>query len=80
MKWVQSIDNNQKSALGGPRKKHFVLQSCFFYVLPRHTNLMIDKVFNFLMNMLPDLYICPLRKKSAPLLPEGTVQYKHLAA
>ena len=81
MKWVQFINNYQKSTLGGPRKKQFVLQSCFFfYVLPRHTNIMIDKVLNFLMNVLPDVYICPLRKKSAPLLPEGTAQYKHLAA
>ena len=41
---------------------------------------MIDEVFNFLMNVLPDKYICPLKKKSAPLLPEGRVQYKYLAA
>ena len=24
--------------------------------------------------MLPDVYICPLRRKSAPLLPQGTVK------
>ena len=29
------------------------------------------------MNVLPDVYICPLRKKSAPLLPEGTVTVKN---
>ena len=28
----------QKSTLGGPMTKQFVLQSCFFNVLPRHTN------------------------------------------
>ena len=28
----------QKSTLGGPVKKQFVLQSCFFNLLPRHTN------------------------------------------
>ena len=26
------------------------------------------------MNMLPDVYICPLRKKSASLPPYGTVK------
>ena len=30
MKWVQFINNYQKSTLGRPRKKTFVLQSCFF--------------------------------------------------
>ena len=30
MKWAQFINNYQKSTLGGPRKKQFVLQSCFF--------------------------------------------------
>ena len=30
----------------------------------------------FLMNVLPDMYVCPLRKKSAPLLPEGTVKWQ----
>ena len=44
MKWTQFISNYQKSTLGGPRKKQFVLQSCF-YVLPRHTNLIWDKGF-----------------------------------
>ena len=33
----------------------------------------------FLINGLPDVYICSLRKKSAPLLPEGTVKCTHLA-
>ena len=35
----------------------------FFYVTPRHTNIMI-KCSIFLMNLLPHVYICPLRKKS----------------
>ena len=34
---------------------------------------MVDKVFNF-FNILPDVYICPLRKKGAPLLAEWTVK------
>ena len=47
IKCTQFINNYQKSTLGGTRKKQFVLQSCFFfYVLPRHINVMIDKVFN----------------------------------
>ena len=32
------------------------------------------------MNVLPDVYIRSLTKKSAPLLPEGTVKSTHLAA
>ena len=36
---------------------------------------MTDKVFIiFLINVLPDVYICSHRKKSAPLLPEGAVK------
>ena len=45
-KWAQFINNYQKSTLGRPRKKQFVLKSCFFYVLPRHTNKMTDKGFS----------------------------------
>ena len=30
------------------------------------------------MNVLPDIYICPLRKISAPLVPEGIVKCIHL--
>ena len=30
------------------------------------------------MNVLPDVYICPLRKKGAPLLSEKTVKCTHL--
>ena len=33
----------------------------------------------FLMNVLPDMYISPLRKRSALLLPEVTVKCTHLA-
>ena len=46
-------------------KKQFVLQT---------------KSLIFLKNVLPDVHIFSLRKKSAPLLPEGTVKYTHLAA
>ena len=73
MKWDQFINNYQKSTLGGPMMKQFVLH--ILYVLPRHTNIII-----FSMNTLPDVYICSHRKKSAPLLPEGTVKCTHLAA
>ena len=31
----------------------------------------------FLMNVLPNVYICLLRKKSAPTLPEGAVKRTH---
>ena len=34
----------------------------------------------FLMNVLPDVYVCPLRKKGAPYLPERTVKCTHLTA
>ena len=34
----------------------------------------------FLVNVLPDVYICPFRKKSARPLPEGTVKRTHLVA
>ena len=34
----------------------------------------------FLMNVLPDVYICSLRKNSAPLIPEGTVKCTNLVA
>ena len=30
-----------------------------------------------LMNILSDVYICPLRKKNTPLLPDGTVNCTH---
>ena len=31
------------------------------------------------MSMLPDVYICTLRKTNAPILPEGTAKCTHLA-
>ena len=34
----------------------------------------------FFKNVLPVVYICPLRKKNVPLLPEGTVKCAQLAA
>ena len=79
MKWALFINNYQKSTLGGPMMKQFVFQSCLFMI---YWNLLIwqTKGLIFLMNLLPDLYICSLRKKSAPLLPEGTVKCSHLAA
>ena len=38
----------------------------------------MSKGLIFLMNALPDVFICSLRKKSAPL-PEGTLECTHLA-
>ena len=35
---------------------------------------------NTQMNVLPDVYICPLRNKKVPLLPKGAVKYTLLAA
>ena len=61
-------------------EKAVCLAVLFFNVLPRHTNIMRDKGLNLFMNALPDVYICPFRKKSAPLLPEVTVKCIHLAA
>ena len=47
MKWAQFLNNYQKSTLREPRKKQFVLHSCFFmYYLGIYTNIMIDKVFD----------------------------------
>ena len=45
MKWVQFVNNYQKTKLGRPVMKQFVLQSCFC-VLPRHNNIMTVKGFN----------------------------------
>ena len=80
MKWTEFINNYQKSTLGWQRKKQFVLQSCFFMC---YLGILIQwqiKDSIFLMNVLPDVYIYPLRKKSATLLPEGTVTCTHLTA
>ena len=46
MNWAQFIKNYQKSTLGGPISGAICLAVLFFYVLPRHTNLMTDKGFN----------------------------------
>ena len=45
MKWAQRIKNYQKYTLGGPMMKQ-CLAVLFFYVLPRHTNIMTDKGSN----------------------------------
>ena len=34
-----NMSNYQKSTLGGPMREQFVLQSYFFNVLPRYTNI-----------------------------------------
>ena len=81
MKWAQFINNHQKSVLGGPGKKQFVLQPCFFYVLLRHTNVMIDKVFNLFDECAPRcINLSPQEEQGAPLLPERTVKCSILAA
>ena len=46
MNWAQFIKNYQKSTLGGSTGGAICLAILFFYVLPRHTNLMTDKGFN----------------------------------
>ena len=51
----------------------FVFES-FFYALSKYTNIMTDEGLIFLMNVLPDVYISFHKKKSSPLLPEGTVK------
>ena len=42
--------------------------------------MIIDEGLSLFESVLPDVYICPLRKKSASPLPEGTVKCTHLAA
>ena len=59
--------------------KQFVL-ILVFYVLTTHINIMTDILFNFLMNVLPYVYVCSLRKKSGPLLPEARVKCIYLEA
>ena len=81
MKWAQFINNYQKSTLGGPRKKQFVLQSCFFFVLPRHTNTMIDKVFNLFDECASKcVNLSPQEEQVPPLLPEVKVKCSLMAA
>ena len=47
MKWVQFINNYQKSTLGRPMKRQFIL-SLVFYLLRRHINILTGKGFNVL--------------------------------
>ena len=59
--------------------KQFVLQSCFFYLLPRHTNVMTDNGFNIFYECAARCVHLPPQKEGAPLL-EGTLKCTHLAA
>ena len=80
MKWSQFINNYQKSASGEPMMKQFVLQSCLFMY---YLGILIwwqTKGLIFLMNVLPEVYICSFRKKIAPLLRERTAKCTHLTA
>ena len=64
MKWPQFINNYQKSTLGGPIIKPFVLQSCYFMY---HQSMLIEwqtKDLIFLMNVLSDVYTCSQKKNS----------------
>ena len=47
--------------------------------LTRHSNVM-TKDSILLINIVPVVYICQLRKKIVPLLPEGTDKHIHQAA
>ena len=58
--------------------KQFVLQSCFFLALPRHTIIMTDKGFNRFDECAARCVHLFHRKKSAPLLPEGQEQHSKL--
>ena len=52
----------------------------FFYVLLRHTNIMTDKGFNLFDECAARCVHLSHRRKSAPVLSEGTVKCTHLAA
>ena len=52
----------------------------FFYVIPRHAYITIDKVFNLFDECASRYVHLTLRKKGALLLPEGTVKCTLLAA
>ena len=45
--------------------KAVILQSCFLNVLPKHADIMAGRAKGlvFLMNVQPDVYICPLKKR-----------------
>ena len=47
-------------------------------ILQSHSNIVADKGLNLLMNVLPDVYICPPKRKSAPFLPKGAVKCTQL--
>ena len=64
MKWAQFINNYQKSTPGRPMKKQLVLQSCFLMYYLWIWIWWQVKGSLFLMNMLPDVHICHLKKKS----------------
>ena len=60
------------------KKKHF--QGAF----PGFPGFFQKRVFSQVFQVFqvpyePCLYICALRKNSVPLLPEGTIKWKHLA-
>ena len=60
--------------------KQLVLQSCFFMYC---RGILIErqrKGLIVLMNALPDVYICSLRKKRSPVLPQGIIKYTLLVA
>ena len=41
---------------------------------------MADKGFNLFYVVLPDVYVCPLKKKNALSLPEGKARSTHFSA
>ena len=55
--------------------KRFISLFCSLVFLMYELSILI-----FLVNVLPDVHICPFRKKSARPLPEGTVKRTHLVA
>ena len=64
MKWAQFINNYQKSYTRKTNEEAVCLAVLFFYVLPRYTKQRQVKGSMFLINVLPDVYTCPLRKKN----------------
>ena len=54
--------------------KATILRTVFFLdISPRHSNIMADKWLNISEKYATRCVIYPLRKKSAAVLPEGTV-------
>ena len=72
-KWLQGTKNlfrknlyssiTVKSITRKTNEEAVRLAILFFYVFPRHTNIMAGSMC--LMNVLPDVYICPLRKNNS---------------